>query len=90
MRATSSASTPEAGVMKSLDFTSPCIVGGTTASFHRESFSNAYQAFADRGIGRMPGIVHDYQFGARPDPVQLPCIGDRRLKVEAAVHEYAR
>ena len=57
--------------MKSLDFTSPRIVGGATVSIHRESFGSAYQAFADRGIGRMPGIVHDYQFGARPDPVQL-------------------
>ena len=66
-------------------FRTPC-----PATVRRKPVGGANQFLADLRIGGMTGIVHDHELGAWPQPVQLPRIGDRRLKVEASVYQYAR
>src|SRR3970040_522648 len=56
-------------------------------SEYGESVGGADQFLAeDRVAGGVASVVNDYELSAWPHAVELPCVGDGRLKVKSSVH----
>ena len=55
---------------------------------HFEVLRGPEQLLAGARVARvMTSVVDDHKLGARPSALELPRVRDRRLKVEASVHQ---
>ena len=63
------------------------MIGSRPRSWADEAIDGANQLLANPGIGSVAGVINNHGSGARPNSLELPRVGDRRLEVKSAVDQ---